>query len=118
MKYLCMIFSDSTNPIVLSDKDEADLVAEHLAYDREVESDGRLVIARALQPGEASTTVRVRGGEVSITDGPYVETKEQFTGFYLIEVRDLNEAIQVAAKIPSARFGAVEVRPIRELVAP
>jgi hypothetical protein len=76
---------------------------------------GKLIAAEALQPTETATTVRVRSGKMSVTDGPFAETKEQLAGFYLIEARDLNDAIQVAAKIPPAREGSVEVRPIREL---
>jgi hypothetical protein len=76
---------------------------------------GLLIAAEALQPVETATTVRVRNGKVSISDGPFAETKEHLAGFYLIEARDLNDAIQVASKIPPAREGSVEVRPIREL---
>jgi len=76
---------------------------------------GLLIAAEALQPVETATTVRVRNGKLSVTDGPFTETKEHLAGFYLIDARDLNEAIQVAAKIPPAREGSVEVRPIREL---
>jgi len=74
-----------------------------------------LVAAEALQPVDTATTVRIRNGKLSVTDGPFTETKEQLAGFYLIDARDLNEAIQVAAKIPPAREGSVEVRPVREL---
>jgi hypothetical protein len=70
-----------------------------------------------LQSIDAATTVRVRNGKVSMTDGPYAETKEQLAGFYLIDANDLNEAVQVAAKIPPARVGSIEVRPVRELSA-
>jgi hypothetical protein len=76
---------------------------------------GRCIASEALQPVETATTVRVRSGKVSITDGPFAETKEQLAGFYMIEARDLNEAIQVAANIPPARVGSVEVRPIRPI---
>ena len=76
---------------------------------------GVLIAAEALQPVETATTVRVRNGRVSITDGPFAETKEQLAGFYLIEAKDLNDAIHVAAKIPPAREGSVEVRPVRDL---
>jgi hypothetical protein len=76
---------------------------------------GLLVAAEALQPVDTASTVRVRGGRVTVTDGPFAETKEQLAGFYLIDARDLNEAIQVASKIPPAREGSVEVRPVREL---
>jgi hypothetical protein len=86
-----------------------------LAYDDALRRAGHLVVAHALQPVEAATTVRVRNGKLSTTDGPFAETKEQLGGFILIEARDLNEAIQVAAKIPLARRGSIEVRPIREI---
>ena len=76
---------------------------------------GLLIAAEALQPVETATTVRVRNGKVSITDGPFAETKEQLGGFFLIDARDLNDAIQVAAKIPSARLGSIEVRPVWEI---
>ena len=76
---------------------------------------GVLVAAEALQPVDTATTVRVRNGTLSVTDGPFTETKEQLAGFYLIDARDLNDAIQVAAKIPPAREGSIEVRPVREL---
>src|SRR5204863_8968062 len=76
---------------------------------------GVLIAAEALQPIETAATVRVRNGKVSVTDGPFAETKEQLAGFYLLDARDLNEAIQMAAKIPPAREGSVEVRPVREL---
>jgi len=79
---------------------------------------GVLVAAEALQPVDTATTVRVRNGKVSVTDGPFAETKEQLAGFYLIDAGDLNEAIQIASKIPPAREGSVEVRPIRELNVP
>ena len=109
MKYLCMVYLEDEKL--------------HAVPDRECQScgdglraSGILVAAEALQPVETATTVRVRHGKVSITDGPFAETKEQLAGFYLIEARDLNEAIQVASRIPPAREGSIEVRPVRELV--
>jgi hypothetical protein len=78
-------------------------------------ANGSLIAAEALQPIDTATTVRVRNGRVSVTDGPFAETKEQLAGFYLVEARDLNDAIQIASKIPPAREGSVEVRPVREL---
>jgi len=78
-------------------------------------SNGSLIAAEALQPVETATTVRVRNGRMSITDGPFAETKEQLAGFYLVEARDLNDAIQIASKIPPAREGSIEVRPVRDL---
>ena len=97
-------------------KNEADAwVEESLAYDDALRKAGHLIVAHALQPVEAATTIRVRNGKVSATDGPFAETKEQLGGFMLIDARDLNDAIQVAAKIPMARRGSIEVRPIKEL---
>jgi hypothetical protein len=78
---------------------------------------GRLIAAEPLHPVATATTVRVRNGKVSISDGPFAETKEQLAGFYLVDAKDLNEAIQIAAKIPPARVGSIEVRPVRELNA-
>ena len=76
---------------------------------------GHHIAAEALQPVHTATTVRVRNGRLNVTDGPFAETKEQLAGFYLIDAADLNEAIELAAKIPPARVGSVEVRPVREL---
>lgn len=108
MKYLCLVYMDERQPHTIPDRECA-------AYALGLETSGRLLAAEALQPVETATTVRVRNGRTSIADGPFAETKEQLAGFYLIDARDLNEAIQVAAKIPPAREGSVEVRPIRQL---
>ena len=118
MKYVCLVYLVEREMIAMS-KGEADACTdESLAYDDALRKAGHLVVAHALQPVEAATTVRVRNGKLSTTDGPFAETKEQLGGFILIEARDLNEAIQVASRIPSARLGSVEVRPIRELKRP
>ena len=87
---------------------------EYVAFTDEMKKAGHLLGNHRLQPTQTATTVRVRNGKVSTTDGPFAETKEQLGGYYLIEARDLNDAIQVAAKIPSARYGSVEVRPIMD----
>ena len=108
MKYLCLVYLEQ-------DKLRAVPDSECIACGDGLRNSGLLVAAEALQPVEAATTVRVRSGRMSITDGPFAETKEQLAGFYLIEARDLNDAILVASKIPPAREGSVEVRPIREL---
>jgi hypothetical protein len=115
MKYLCLIYSDEKQFDAMSRSEWDGLVAEHLAYDDELRRSGHFLVAEALQPGDTATVVRVRHGKVSVTDGPFAETKEQLGGFFLVEARDLNQAIQLAGKIPSARLGSVEVRPIREL---
>jgi len=108
MKYLCLVYMEAEKLHAVPD-------SECLACGDGFRQRGLLIAAEALQPVETATTVRVRNGKMSITDGPFAETKEQLAGFYLIEARDLNDAIQVAAKIPPAREGSVEVRPVREL---
>jgi hypothetical protein len=115
MKYLCLIFRDAKESGRMFDHDWKALEREHLEYDDTLRKSGHFIAAEALQPAEASTTVRVRNGKLSVTDGPFLETKELLGGFFLIEARDLNEAILVASKIPSARLGSVEVRPVREM---
>jgi hypothetical protein len=110
MKYLCLVYLEPGKLRSVPD-------TECKTCGDGFRSRGLLVAAEALQPVETATTVRVRNGKVSITDGPFAETKEHLAGFYLIEARDLNAAIQVAAKIPPAREGSVEVRPVRELEA-
>ena len=115
MKYLCLVYFDGT---VLEKMSEAEKIAfdnESLAYDEELQSSGHFIAAEALESVKSAVTVRMRNGKISTTDGPFTETKEQLGGFILIEARDLNDAIQVAAKIPLARFGGIEVRPIWEL---
>jgi hypothetical protein len=108
MKYLCLVYLEEQKLHAVPDRECADCGVG-------LRNSGLLIAAEALQPVETATTVRVRHGKVSVTDGPFAETKEQLAGFYLIEARDLNDAIQVASKIPPAREGSVEVRPIREL---
>jgi hypothetical protein len=109
MKYLCLVYSDEKKLEAMSDD-------ECMAYDEELRGLGKCIASEALQPVQTATTVRVREGKVSITDGPFAETKEQLAGFYLVDAADLNEAIQIASKIPPARLGSIEIRPIRELV--
>ena len=108
MKYLCLVYME---PQKLHAVPDSECIACGVGF----RNSGLLIAAEALQPVDTATTVRVRNGKVSITDGPFAETKEQLAGFYLIEARDLNDAIQVASKIPPAREGSVEARPIREL---
>ena len=115
MKYLCMVINEEKMLDAMPRAEFQALVDEHLAYDDVLRESGHYLASNALESVQTATTVRVRNGKMSVTDGPFAETKEQLGGFYLIEARDLNEAIQVAAKIPSARTGCIEVRPIREL---
>jgi hypothetical protein len=115
MKYLCSVFFDEKNLEALSQKEYEKLNEESLAYDDVLRNGGHFLAAQALQPVQAATTVRLRGGKVSITDGPFAETTEQIGGFLLIEARDLNEAIQLASRIPPIRLGGIEVRPVKEI---
>jgi hypothetical protein len=117
MKYLCLIYENEKNWENLPAADSEAVMNEYFAFTEEIRKNGKLVAAEALQPTPTATTVRVRNGKVSTTDGPFVETKEQLGGFYLIEAKDLNDAIQVASRIPSARFGAIEVRPVMDFSA-
>jgi hypothetical protein len=110
MKYLCLVYMREQDLTAVPDRD-------CMAFGDTLRASGRYLAAEALQPVETATTVRVRDGKVAITDGPFAETKEQLAGFYLIEARDLDEALQVAARIPPARAGTIEVRPVRTLSA-
>ncbi|HUN26675.1 MAG TPA: YciI family protein [Steroidobacteraceae bacterium] len=108
MKYLCLVYGEEAKLAEMDDR-------ECLACDRELRERGRCIASEALERVATATTVRVRTGRLSVTDGPFAETKEQLAGFYLIEARDLNEAIQIAAKIPPAAVGSIEIRPVRPI---
>jgi hypothetical protein len=112
MKYLCLVYSEEDK---LHSLPESPRDAECMAYAQSLEKSGHMLGGEALQPVHTATTVRVRNGKVSVTDGPFAETKEQLAGFYFIDARDQDEAIQIAAGIPPARVGSIEVRPVREL---
>ena len=108
MKYLCLVYLSKEKWSAVPDR-ECATCGEGLRRS------GHMLAGEALHPVETATTVRVRNGQLSVTDGPFAETKEQLAGFYIVDARDLNEAIQIAAKIPPAREGSIEVRPVREL---
>ncbi|MEW6305756.1 MAG: YciI family protein [Verrucomicrobiota bacterium] len=113
MKYLCLICAETVME-TMTEAEAARQYREYAAFTDDLKRNGHFISANRLRPVDTATTVRVRNGQVSVTDGPFAETKEQFGGYYVIEARDLNEAIQVAAKIPGARYGCVEIRPIAE----
>ncbi|HEY9427611.1 MAG TPA: YciI family protein [Gemmatimonadaceae bacterium] len=114
MKYLCLIYDDETIwPSMPREQADA-IMGEYYNFTNDIQKSGHYLGGNALQPTQTATTVRVRNGKLSSTDGPFAETKEQLGGYYLIEATDLNEAIQVAGRIPSARFGSIEIRPIQE----
>jgi len=110
-----LIYQDESVPQKLPKAEFEKIHSEYLAFTDEIKKSDRLLTNNGLQPTNTATTVRVRNGKVTTTDGPFAETKEQLGGYYLVEARDLNEAIQIAAKIPSARFGSIEVRPVWEI---
>jgi hypothetical protein len=115
MRYLCLIYEDE-NLYERMPKDELDKIfGEYFSFTDDIKRSGHHLGGEPLQPTSTATTVRVRNGKISTTDGPFAETKEQLGGFYMIEAKDLNEAIQLAARIPGARYGSVEVRPIMEV---
>ena len=115
MKYLCLVYHEEATIDALPASDYDATVSEVVAYREELRRSGHCLASSPLQPVRSAVTVRVREGEVSVTGGPFAETKEQLGGFYLIEARDLNEAIRLAARMPPARVGSTEVRPLQEL---
>lgn len=118
MKYLCLAYEEERVLDALTPEEWAALRTETLDYVEALRTSGRLLIAHPLQSVRTASTVRVRNGRVSTTDGPFAETKETLGGIFLIEARDLNEALRIAAKLPSARLGSIEVRPIDEALRP
>lgn len=113
MKYLCLICAET----VMEQMPEAEAekhFGEYREFTEDIKNSGHFVDCNRLLPPQAAITLRVRKGKVSTIDGPFVETKEQLGGYYVIEARDLNEAIQVASRIPGAGIGCIEVRPIAE----
>jgi hypothetical protein len=118
MRYLCLIYDDEKNASGRSKSDADAFMGEYMAFTQGIRTSGHYLAGDALQPVQSATTVRVRNGKVTTTDGPFAETKEQLGGFYMIKARDLNDAIQVASRIPSARQGSIEIRPVVEFEQP
>lgn len=114
MKYLCLVYVDEAILNAVPKSERQALSDESLAYCDELQKKGQFIAASPLHPVETATTVRVRNGKTTTTDGPFAETKEQLGGFFLIEARDLNDAIRLASKIPAGRLGSIEVRPVKE----
>ena len=115
MKYLLIAFQDQEKLDAYSDAEFVQIMERVQLYLEELRDHGNLVDASRLQPSSSGAVIKVRGGQMSITDGPFIETREQIAGYYLIEANDLNDAIRIAAKSPSAHLGTVEVRPLKEL---
>lgn len=108
MKYLCLVYLDQQNWSACPDQ-------TCFEYASGLQQSGHLIAGDPLHPVHTATTVRMRNGQMSVTDGPFAETKEALAGYYMIDAKDLNEAIQIAAKIPPAKYGSIEVRPVRTL---
>ena len=115
MQYLCLIYTDESGDARMTREEGQAVMGEYFAFTEGIKKSGHYVGGNPLQATKTASTVRVRQGKMSTTDGPFAETKEQLGGYYLIEAKDLNDAIQVASKIPAARSGSVEVRPIMKM---
>jgi hypothetical protein len=114
MKYMCIAYEEEQKLNELSEGEWQALRQETLSYVESLRNSGSLIVTHALQSATTASTLRIRGGSLLVTDGPFAETKEQIGGFFLIRASDFQEAIQIAAKWPSARLGSIEVRPIEE----
>jgi hypothetical protein len=118
MRYLCMIFATEAQMGTIPPAEMAAFVNEHLDYDDRLRASGQLVESEGLEAATTAAVVRVRDGRLSVTDGPFIETNEQLGGFYLVEAESGEEAVRLAAGIPSSRIGSIELRPVFELARP
>jgi hypothetical protein len=112
MQYMCLIYDDEGTWGSMPEDERNTVFNEYGTFTESIKESGNYVAGDALQPTSTATTVRVRGGETLVTDGPFAETKEQLGGYYLVEAKDVDEALKIAARIPSARYGSIEVRPV------
>jgi hypothetical protein len=117
MRYMLLIYNDPTVQAKMSEAEQNANTNEYYAYTQELAKSGKMGAGEALMPATDATTVRVRNGKKVTTDGPFAETKEFLGGFYIVDCKDLDEAIEWAAKIPDAKYGSIEVRPIWEIPA-
>jgi hypothetical protein len=117
MQYMLLIYSDEEAWASMPEEERSGITREYFALTSELQAKGDYVAGAPLQPTSAATTVRVRDGEQLVTDGPFAETKEQLGGYYLVETESVDEALEWAAKIPAARHGTIEVRPVMEVPA-
>lgn len=116
MKYLCLIYLNEKEMNAMPAAEMNELNAAHLALNNDLRKSGHFIEAEALEPVSSAAFIRVRQGKTSVIDGPFTESKELIAGFYLIEARDLDEAVQIAARFPSAPLATIEVRPTRQLI--
>ena len=115
MKYLCLIYQEESARQAMLKEEAEKMRSDYHSFTDDIRKSGHYLGGNALQPTATATTVRVRNGRTATTDGPFAETKEQLAGYYLVEAKDLNDAIHVGARIPGARYGSIEVRPIMEI---
>lgn len=118
MRYLCLIYDEEKTMATMAKADMDAFMGEYFTFTEDIKRTGHYVAGEALHPVATATTLRIRQGKTATTDGPFAETKEQLGGFYLIEAKDLNEALQIAGRIPSARYGSIEVRPVVDFSQP
>lgn len=116
MKYLCLIYDEERTLDAMSKPERDAFMGEYMTFTQDLAQSGKMLGGEELKRVNTATTVRFRNGTLTTTDGPYAETKEQLGGFYLVDAVDLNEAIQVASRIPSVRIGSIEVRPVNQYV--
>jgi hypothetical protein len=112
MQYLLLIYGEEKAWTEMSDADRNRMYGEYMTFTADIKQSGHWIGGNPLQPVHTATTVRVRDGKVSTTDGPFAETREQLGGYYLVEAKDLDEATRLAARVPGAKLGSIEVRPV------
>ena len=115
MKYLCLIYSDESQWPKLPQAETEKMMSEYREYGDSIKASGHHLAGYRLHPTNMATTIRIQNGKLSTTDGPFAETKEQLGVFYMIEAKDLNEAISIGSRIPGAKVGSIEVRPVWEM---
>ena len=118
MRYACLIYENETEMNALFQREGDSIMGEYFAFTEDIRKSGHYHAGEALQPVSTATTLRIRNGKLQATDGPFAETKEQLGGLYLIDARDLNEAIQIASRIPACRYGSLEIRPVVDFSQP
>jgi len=117
MQYMLLLYNDEKEWAALTDDERTEIVGRYLAFSDSIRESGNYIAGAPLQPTSMSTSVRVREGETLVTDGPFAETKEQLGGYYLVEAADADEALELAARVPGARYGTIEVRPVMPIPA-
>ena len=112
MQYMCLIYDDELVFQNMGEDERNQVFGEYGTFTESIRASGEYVAGDALQPTSTATTVRIRDGKTLVTDGPFAETKEQLGGYYLVDAKDMDEALKIAERIPSARYGSIEVRPV------